>query len=348
MYKRIKIENLTKLLLFFLLAISFLAIISTSYATDITIGPNTPGGLKQAIETAQNGDTIYMENGVYKGANNRGLNINKSINIQGKGKNVIIDAQGKDRIFLIVSYNQNKFYKISVTFRNLKMTNGNTKGYGGAIYSYNSKNLLKVIDCIFTNNKGSSGGAISGSMARDNYTFVKGCVFKNNIANYGGALARIYSVSNSNFTKNKASSWTGGAIQLALLVSNCIFTKNQAALDGGAIGSSPALKITKSVFNNNKAKQNGGAILHHPFSKEDSLTIENCKFKKNNGGKGGAICIQPGVINSTVKYSLIIKNTKFENNIAKNKYNAYHTLGNVKVTKKNVKITPKDGTKVKK
>lgn len=53
----------------------------------------------EAIETAENGDIIYLENDVYVGENNLEINIDKNITIWGKGKNVVIDGKTSILIF---------------------------------------------------------------------------------------------------------------------------------------------------------------------------------------------------------------------------------------------------------
>jgi hypothetical protein len=55
--------------------------------------------LWEAIETAENGDIIYLENDVYVGENNLEINIDKNITIWGKGKNVVIDGKTSILIF---------------------------------------------------------------------------------------------------------------------------------------------------------------------------------------------------------------------------------------------------------
>jgi len=91
-------------------------------AVDQNITNTTSGGLKAAIENVNNGDTIYLENGIYSGENNTNLTISKSITISGKG-NVVIDAKGISNIFTISG--------IGVKLKNLKITNGNN----GAIFN---------------------------------------------------------------------------------------------------------------------------------------------------------------------------------------------------------------------
>ena len=335
-----------------------ISMISDVSAADITISPTTSGGLKQAIETAKSGDTIYLKNGVYSGENNTNITINKNITIKGLGSQVILDGNNKAQFLQIK--------KVKVFLNNLKFINGqnriNTTDYagdeiqigdggailssgyltinkctftnnkavfsGGAIYSSRS---LNITNSIFINNKAVAGGAIESqgilSISKSNFT-------KNN-GTYGGTICSkgILSISKSNFTKNSAG-W-GGVIDSSgkLTVNGCTLNNNIVEYSGGAIFSDGILTMSKSILNNNKAKW-GGAIYFI-----NSSTVKNSTFKNNKASSSGGAILSAG--------TLKITNTNLKNNIAGKKYNAI-SKDSGKITKKNVIITPKDGTKVKK
>jgi len=376
-------------LFFFLvmMALTVLAIglIDSVSAVDITIGPNTPGGLKKAVESAKGGETIYLEDGVYTGANNRGLVINTSINIQGKSNNVVIDAQQKDRLFNIKTSFSNE---ISVTLKNLKFKNGNASGEGGAIRISSFYCRLNIISCTFTNNKAENGGAFNGFGATSiSYSSVNNCTFINNTASslggaingassvdgstfinnkafHGGAIYRTPSVNNCSFRNNKAIPMgIGGAIYIASSVKSCTFINNTANDEGGA--TSEVSSVESCIFINNTAKNHGGAISGTPSVKSctfinnkangggaiysigygHTMNIISCSFTNNKANvNGGAVIF----ITSGYKVTgfLKIEKSKFKNNIAGKKYNAIATVGNVKFTKFDVSVTPKDGNKV--
>ena len=185
--------------------------IETVNATNITINPTTPGGLKTAIKTAENGSTIFMENGVYNGTNNRGLLIERNLTIQGKGKNVVIDGEGKGRIFKFRAYNDLTIYIPTVTLSNLKIKNGYTQyGFGGAIDGSVSNLTLK--DCSFTNNQAMDGGAVIGA------NYILNCSFKNNFATRsGGAIVSVDNVINCSFKNNKAANKKTGFGELLMV-----------------------------------------------------------------------------------------------------------------------------------
>lgn len=93
-------------------------------------------------------------------------------------------------------------------------------------------------------------------------------------------------------------------------ITSCIF-ENNTANNGGAIYggySTDHLTIKDSTFENNNAT-NGGAI----FNVWMSLTVDNNIFKNNNAETGGAI------YHEGAEYAeIIISNSKFEENTAKN------------------------------
>ena len=253
--------------------------INSLSAATITVDPKTPGGLEQAIETAKDGDTIYLKNGVFtvKGSFGTGIYVDKNIKIKGQSNKVV--RTGKVNTPLLMFKTTGKG---SASLENIKITNTNM---GAVQVLENSKFFVKK--CTFSNNKGGTGGA---------------------------------------FMSNKAT----------VAISDSVFTNNQASNCAGAINFfSSKVTVTKATFKGNKAATEGGAIS----SGSSSLTITKCTFSNNKAmKKGGAFYMW----SSTAK----IVDSKFNKNIAGKKYNAIDKDKSSKLTKKNVKITPKDGTKV--
>ena len=105
--------------------------------------------LQKKIDNATSGSEIILENDYAydKGFKTSGINISKPLTIDGNGHT--IDARGKARIFRIAS---------PVTIKNITLINGYCKDDGGAIYGWNSLNLINV---HFTgNHSDDSGGAV--------------------------------------------------------------------------------------------------------------------------------------------------------------------------------------------
>ena len=78
--------------------------------------------VSKGVSKVSNGGTVYIADGVYSGANNRGITINKNMTIRGQSEaGTIIDAQKLNRIFTIqTSYTVNMF---NLTLRNGNVTN---------------------------------------------------------------------------------------------------------------------------------------------------------------------------------------------------------------------------------
>jgi predicted outer membrane repeat protein len=309
MFKEIFHEKKRKLLFLlsiFIIVTLAISMINSASAADIIIKPNTLGGFEKAVETANNGDTIYLKDGVYKGKRNTEINIEKNISITGLGSKIVLDGQGKN--YLISIQNNNK-----VSLKKLNFKNGYDKNFSGAaIYS---KGRLTVNSCTFTNNKALTGGAIYS----EGKLTVSSCTFTNNKAKFGGAIdsRRSFTVSKSTFTNNqvpKKEDFYGVRY-------------------GGAFYSEGKLTVNSCTFNNNKAPS-GGAIFSYGSSTMSESTFTNNKAIEY----GGAICNE----NQPMK----IVNSKFTNNIVGKNYNAIDYFYK-KPYLKNVKITPKEGSKVK-
>jgi len=298
----------------FLIATLTIGTISMVSAKDITIDSNTSGGLKKAISTVKNGDTIYLNNGVYSGRNNTRIITNKNINIRGNGSNVVIDGEGKNP-FLKMTGKKVSLQKITFTNGFNEFTSTPTNFGHEVIISVNCQ--LTVRNCIFTNNIAYQGGAIyswSGKLTVNN------CKFINNTATrYDGTINcedGVLIVSKSTFKDNTARA--GGAIALGFTVGGREYSIKST--------------INNCVFTNNTAKEfAGGAIFTH-----GNTIISNCSFSDNKAVKFG------GAIYNVAKNKVEVSDSKFTNNKIDNKYNAIYTwYKSNKVSLKNVHFSPK-------
>ena len=215
---------------------------------------------------------------------------------------------------------------------NSTFSKNHAKTYGGAI-----NNANYVINSSFTRNKASYGGAICSLGC-----FVEeGELFSKNIKAYGRTINTSDFVINCTFTNNTAN-YGGGIYSFGRSIKDCKFITNHATKSGGAIFGAKVVSfaiysISNCTFKSNKATLHGGAIRAYY-----SFNISNSVFNKNKAvkGFGGAIIC--------VKKDVTIKNTKFTNNIARQRYNAFYCSGKAKVIRSNVQITPKNGIRVRK
>ena len=256
--------------------------------------------LKEAINNANDGDTIYVAPGIYTGrGSNVGLTISKSLAIErwGNAGEVIFDGQQNN--YGIFTLNSNTVLS-SLTFIN------STKRYGGALTI--TKDSV-IIDSIFMDNNVSyDGGAIYISSGGANILNSK---FINNHASYdGGAIAcedvKI-NVYNSIFENNVADK--GGAIngeggESSIDVVGSTFHNNIAKSYGGALAFNGTGNVDYSSFVNNMAVLGGGAA----YIWGNNLLITNSEFINNSAAYGGAII--------DLYADLVLDNSHFNNNKA--------------------------------
>ena len=231
----------------------------------------TFGDIQKAVDSADEGDTVYLKAGTYLNNGNGRISIShNNISIVGVKDSTILDAQKTSGIF-------NIYTKNGITIKDIVFINSKANGSGGALYMKSGT----VTNCNFTNNTADYSGAIN----MDSST-VTNCNFSNNSAYRGGAVY-FYSngeVTNCNFVNNTASE-LGGAIRFSGTgtVTNCNFANNEAYY-GGAINIGSGT-VTNCNFTNNTATSQGGAIR---FS--STGTVSNCNFTDNTATYyGGAV-----------------------------------------------------------
>ena len=228
---------------------------------------------------------------------------------------------------------------------------------GGAIYYEYGANNQHIENCVFANNSAYNGGAI---YLQSSYSTILNCTFD---SNYGRTNGRskgskgscIYlirgnnnNILNCNFLNNVAITYAA-AIDIVsgdnLYIFNCSFKNNSAGEAGGAIGwyDDRNSVISTCYFENNRVigsdgtisrggaifiQQNGGSIINSKFVENSAatgsaiyskgyFTIDNCTFLRNNAGSEGAIAAQ--------SKNLVINNSIFDNNYAKNYGAAIYT-----------------------
>ena len=227
---------------------------------------------------------------------------------------------------------------------------------GGAIYYASKTSNQHIENCVFANNSAYNGGAI---YLQSSYSTILNCTFDSNYGRDNGRATGstgscIYlikgnnnNILNCNFLNNVAITYAA-AINIVtaddLYIFNCSFKNNSAGKAGGAIeweddGNGV---ISTCYFENNRVigsdgtsrggaifkRLNGGSIINSKFVENSaatgsaiysisSFTIDNCTFLRNNAGSEGAIAAQ--------SKNLVINNSIFDNNYAKNYGAAIYT-----------------------
>ncbi|MDY6804598.1 MAG: choice-of-anchor Q domain-containing protein, partial [Cyanobacteriota bacterium] len=298
------------------------------------------GSLRQAIATAEAGDTITFADSL---ANQTITLTSGQLEID---KDLIID--GVDAAGLTISGNNSSrvIYQpddINFTVRNLRIADGFTTDRGGAIFT-DKRATLTVENVDFENNSAGEGGAVT--VFHFSKATVNNSTFNNNdstsvkkVEQGGGAIyVRDVElrVNNSEFTNNKGIN--GGAINsLAswLTVENSKFINNDSS-PGGTVGhglggaiytdgtgitfndgtrAGGTVLIRDSVFEGNKgAGAGGGAFLFgyddNKIVVEDSLFANNTVIENSKGNANGG-----GLRTGNVELATI-KNTTFTGNLA--------------------------------
>ena len=220
-----------------------------------------------------------------------------------------IDGHGHT-IDLAGSSKHDPYFKVtdgSVTFRNIRFTNGYNKDddKGGAIF-FKSTGVCTLINCSFEKCWAESyGGAVYsvGALHIYNSTF-----FKNHVENYGGAVYTDGNlIAENTIFENNSAEDCSGAVDVEgsnAELNNCTFRNNHAEEDGGALWIKGNLIAKDSIFDGNKADDCSGAVDVEGSNAE----FYGCAFRNNYADDdGGAVWI---------KGNLIAKDTLFEGNSA--------------------------------
>ena len=261
--------------------------------------------LQQKIDNAGDNSTIiFANNYTYdNGFTANGILINKSLTIDGKG--YTINANHQSRIFNITASN--------VTLKNINFINSNAS-YGGAIF-WDSGTEGKIIESTFKNNNViGRGGAIE--IVNASKCEINDCTFENNSANRSAGAIYVHnstsiSIDKSKFENNHVN-YSGGAIYFDGdngSISNSNFTNNKARYNGAACMNGENGNVNNCIFTNNTATESAGAL---GWERKGNGNIEKNTFKNNNAPTGGAI-YQNSATNVTIANSIFESNTASEN-----------------------------------
>lgn len=290
------------------------------------------GTIQNAINAAQSGDTIMLEDGAT--FNEYGLIISKNLDFRVfNNGHATINGGNNGIIFTINSGVVVNMYNLTIingygtycgggilnmgtlTVNNCTFSGNSASDYGGAIENYGG--TMTVTGCTFTGNTAdANGGAIEncygGSLTVNNSTFIGNtAVGKTPYSDgYGGAIDNYYStawVNNCIFRSNSAH--YGGAIfndVSTLHVMGGTFTGNNAGYGAGIYNYYGTADVTGSHFTGNSVTGDGGAIENYG----GTMTVTGCTFTGNNAGaNGGAIFNYIG--SAEVHFNRIVGNSNY-------------------------------------
>jgi hypothetical protein len=286
--------------------------------------------VQKALDMAQEGDQIWVAEGIYKPTFDYGLNIGergKHFRLKpGVGLYGGISADGeptfedrahyKYQTILCGDLNDDDYWNESEMMWENREDNCFHVFYHQKGLNLDSNAILDGFHISNGNANGEGIHSFGGGIHNDSSSpKLRNSVFTWNYAlNGGGALYNLSSqpkITDCQFTWNDTDSqvFGGGAIYNAnsdLEISNCIFDGNHALVRGGAIlNNHSSIKLSECSFIGNLANERGGAVVNDSSSHS---TITNCIFSGNESGYGG------GIYN--LRSSPIIQNCFFYGNIA--------------------------------
>ncbi|MGK7920094.1 MAG: DUF4347 domain-containing protein, partial [Trichodesmium sp.] len=306
------------------------------------------GSLREAIATAQSGDTIEFDPSVANQTitlTSGQLEIDKDLIIDGvNAPNLIISGNNTSRIIDLKL--TPILEKTTLTIKNLTIANGKTSeiakaGAGAGIRTENYSELI-VENSTFLNNyaSGRGGGAIySGYRSK---TTIINSKFDNNdssqalnesseLSESGGGAILNWSESDltiqgSEFINNKGIN--GGAINnllSSLTIEDSTFKNNDSTINastnhgyGGAIytdgASSGTIRISNSLIEGNKGAGQGGGLFLFSYN-TDQVIVENSTIIDNHVIENAQGFANGGGLRTGIG-NVDITNTTFANNLA--------------------------------
>ena len=258
--------------------------------------------IQDAINAAQNGDTVLIADGTYTGPGNVDLDFGgRSITVtsQNGPATTIIDCGGTS------SANHRGFYLHSgetAIVSGLTIKNGYENYVSGVANSGDGGGIcidvssVTVQNCIFTNNTvDGEGGGIYNLNNQTNATItLTNCTFAGNTAQYGGGVYNINDPININ---------NGGTITLI----GCTVTGNTALQGGGVYNlnneNSGAITLMNCTIIGNMASEGGGGIdnigSEANNSSTNTITLIGCIITNNTAPNGGGVYSGGGVFSGT-------------------------------------------------
>ncbi|HOQ04330.1 MAG TPA: hypothetical protein PKY88_03860 [Anaerohalosphaeraceae bacterium] len=176
--------------------------------------------IQQALDTAQSGDRIILQPGIYSGPGNANLNPQgKILTIQSIDPenldvvvSTIIDPNGLERGFVFNHNETPQFILQGFTLRNARCRQEDEFPHGAGIFCSESSPTIRF--CIFENCAAEDGwgGAFYGEFCNTAFTH---CLLACNKGRYGGAIA--------------------ANLESAISLNHCTVSGNKALFAGGAI-----------------------------------------------------------------------------------------------------------------
>lgn len=221
--------------------------------------PDDYPNIQVGIDAAEDGDTVLIADGIYRGPGNTNIQIaSKSITVKSTNgpECCLIDCEGTAQGIVLSPGSNGLVWGLTIS-------GGSAVGQSGGGILCDSN--CTITNCVFTACTAKKGGAIYTSIY--SAPLISNCQFIDNSSLGSGSGMYVDDCSptiiDCTFTGNHAR--TGGGIYIvegSPEISNCIFTDNSASSEGGALAidfdADPL--ITHCQFIGNSAREVGGAI----------------------------------------------------------------------------------------
>ncbi len=222
------------------------------------------------------------------------------------------------------------FSGCNADFTGANVLSSSSKETGGFLYS--SGSAVSFLDCsIESSTAVKSGAAIY--VGKGSSLDVVSCQFKNNTAQSNGGAVAIAADTTSikfdtvEFTGNNAVN--GGAIYSnsngQLEITDCSFEACTAENGGAIYSDSGEVKFTSVSFISNKAQRNGGAVV---LKGKTTGTLYGIIAENNESEKSGAAFFCEDAV-------IVLTDSEFKNNIAKNNGGAISAEGDAAIDCRN-------------
>ena len=268
-------------------------------ATGLYDGKEAYTDLQTAIDKAEKGDTVWVENGFvcdqgtmpWGGLPQR-IVINKAITVRSRSGDLMnqpiirgaIDKNEKDEVFgpnsircVVLEHSDSALIGFRLEGGAAIEDSDGTPANGGGIIA---KGHVKF--CTIIGNYGVQGGGIA---QHGTPPLVENCVIKNNYSRGEGGGVYIATIKDSRIIGNHSQKTGGGFYNCSL--TNCVVDKNIAATGGGGGVGFPDKPIIDCTISGNIATSgNGGGVSYDPRL-IDCLVIDNVATNGNGGGVQG-------------------------------------------------------------
>lgn len=230
--------------------------------------------IQAGINTAIDGDTVLVADGVYKGIGN--------VNIDFKGKQITLKSQNGPEVTIIDC--ERKENTRGFKFNSRETNNSVLDGFtitnglhlnGAGIYCNNSSPTIR--NCVITENSAGdffdSSGTGGGIYCIDSNLYLSSCIIKGNRAgsDIGGG---VYLYGDSKSKVNPVQS----------IIYNCTITENFGT---GIYNTDHAnIWLKMSTVSNNR---DGGGVVVTGNMNQGINRISNCLIELNNGEKGAGV-----------------------------------------------------------